>query len=355
MHHEDRNADNLLLRLFSYTPREKRRQDEDFCTECLAWILRNSSEFREEFLRPIIKTPTSTEWKISTQMHFAGEAESSRFDLVLEPNNKALPIVLIECKVDSQTDPYQIEKYRQHAKTNRDWADRSMKIALLTKESTKEVQKLANVDYRVYWTNIHQICRSIERNYHGTLSDHPIQWFAGILEEKGMNYKEIPTLPESLEAQRNCELLVEAMDEITSRALKSALLEDARRINVKRSITEKGIWRGCRLDMDSDFLKNVWAGFLLRKAEGGVELLRWVEFSINEAQASDLKLAKYIEDHGWREPRRNNRHLYWHSFVGVSSKTPCSESEDWLRSRVVELSQKILPEIQARSKAMASK
>src|SRR6202035_4147254 len=40
--------DNLLLRLFTYSPREGRSALEDFCTEALAWCLRTSPLVSQE-------------------------------------------------------------------------------------------------------------------------------------------------------------------------------------------------------------------------------------------------------------------------------------------------------------------
>ncbi len=96
MKSQDRNADNLLIRLFTYTPRVGRDPLEDYCTEALAWCLRTGEDFRREFLSLIFDSPPAFDIntvEIHTQQSFKfqdaeaqeeeEEAIGGRFDLVI--------------------------------------------------------------------------------------------------------------------------------------------------------------------------------------------------------------------------------------------------------------------------------
>src|SRR5687767_4636564 len=124
------NSNNLLCRLFSYTPRtEQRTPLEDFCTEALAWCLIESREFREDFLKlmDICIQPTQL-LDIHTQYSFAGEEDDEdaeevntgrgRFDLVIHSAIDNAFVIVIEVKVGWDPKASQIRKYREELTRN---------------------------------------------------------------------------------------------------------------------------------------------------------------------------------------------------------------------------------------------
>src|SRR5438477_130057 len=69
----DPRADNLISRLFSYSPRPNRQSLEDYCTEALAWCLRTCPElFPEIFAETELKSLTrpSDTVDVHTQLPF---------------------------------------------------------------------------------------------------------------------------------------------------------------------------------------------------------------------------------------------------------------------------------------------
>src|SRR5258706_16190728 len=81
MRSDDSRADNLFLRLFSYTPREGRTPLEDFCTEGLAWCLRRSPQFRERFFNLLdFRIQPEDLFEIDTQLSFRPVEEEEEED-----------------------------------------------------------------------------------------------------------------------------------------------------------------------------------------------------------------------------------------------------------------------------------
>src|SRR5206468_1811672 len=132
MRSTDQNADNLFLRLFSYTPREGRLALEDFCTEALAWCLRNSAEFsknvfkltglallQELDLAHPIEIDTQNSFKAdgldeSADRDAAEDAAHSegRFDMIIRSADSQF-VVVCETKLWSTPDKEQLELYRR--------------------------------------------------------------------------------------------------------------------------------------------------------------------------------------------------------------------------------------------------
>jgi len=100
-----------LLRLYrkngaSATP------EEDFCTECLAGILRSDSNLLKDFIQDILKIDSDSRFKVTTQRTFytKEEGEQGRLDLVLESQEE---LCFVEIKVRSGEGPDQLKKYSQ--------------------------------------------------------------------------------------------------------------------------------------------------------------------------------------------------------------------------------------------------
>src|SRR2546422_8918916 len=99
MRDDDPQADNLLARLFSYTPREGRDPLEDFCTETLAWCLRVCRKFRSRFfgLFPRLKGVKDYSGDVEVDTQFALHGE--RFDLVVRSAPGFSFVIVLESKI----------------------------------------------------------------------------------------------------------------------------------------------------------------------------------------------------------------------------------------------------------------
>jgi len=108
----DERADNLLSRLFSYSPRPGRQPLEDYCTEALAWCLRSSQDLLANFLRLARLERLSTRIDraaVHTQMGFKTTNEESddnetggRFDHVIEFGLPEPFVLVVETKVGNR-------------------------------------------------------------------------------------------------------------------------------------------------------------------------------------------------------------------------------------------------------------
>src|SRR5437870_4506094 len=114
-------ADNLFLRLSSYSQRRGRDPLEDFCSEALVWCLRRSVTFRQRFfdLSQLHFLRRNTDLMIHSQQRYEeedGEATvkgkdiRGRFDIVFEATDSAF-FVALESKVGSGFGKNQISKY----------------------------------------------------------------------------------------------------------------------------------------------------------------------------------------------------------------------------------------------------
>jgi hypothetical protein len=112
MHGRSIHAENLLVRLFSYSPREGRSALEDYCTECLAWCLRHSIEFRQNFVSQFAgKLNWVRGFGDAIDVHTQQSNPIGRFDLVIE-SVAADRRLVIECKVDCEVTESQLKNYR---------------------------------------------------------------------------------------------------------------------------------------------------------------------------------------------------------------------------------------------------
>src|ERR1043166_8276442 len=130
MRSRDERADNLISRLFSYSPRANRQPLEDYCTEALAWCLRRCPEFLDQLLREAVGDERlkrlrarSAVFDIHTQLPFASIIEeeeetdigdydtANRFDLVIEAGLSSPIVIVVESKIASGFGHTQLEKY----------------------------------------------------------------------------------------------------------------------------------------------------------------------------------------------------------------------------------------------------
>src|SRR6266478_74883 len=115
-------ADNIFVRLWSYSQRKDRDPLEDFCTEALVWCLRQSVTFRKRFfhLSKLNFLRRNIDVNIHSQQSYKEDGDRAaarrrhlrgRFDVGFEAKDSSF-FVALESKVGSPFAPYQVDNYR---------------------------------------------------------------------------------------------------------------------------------------------------------------------------------------------------------------------------------------------------
>lgn len=82
---------------------------EDFCTECLAGILRSEDEILYDFIRQVLQIKSDSIFKVSTQRtYYTKDGKQGRVDLVLESKSE---LCFVEIKVISGEQEGQLDMY----------------------------------------------------------------------------------------------------------------------------------------------------------------------------------------------------------------------------------------------------
>ena len=205
---EDPRADNLLSRLFSYTPRDGRTPLEDYCTEALAWCLRQSPALAQGFLA-LTGIPTLGAYRgqvtAATQESFkasddedeeeGSQSPGGRFDLVICPADSNDFVLVVESKVFSGFRLSQLEKYQRQLDNGRRFEDVARDrrfLVALTDHAAR--QPLDQAGGRLRWS---KVCQLLERFVELETADPKAQakasladvckQFAAFLKEKGMS------------------------------------------------------------------------------------------------------------------------------------------------------------------------
>lgn len=115
----------LLLRLGSYTPRERRNAREDFCTEVLGFLLEFDPGSRTAFQTLFGLPQEHRRFRVFTQVAYdlgpghRDDERRGRFDLVFAESegNPLLQDIrfILENKVDDPAADEQLDRYRQAA------------------------------------------------------------------------------------------------------------------------------------------------------------------------------------------------------------------------------------------------
>jgi hypothetical protein len=210
----DERADNLIARLFAYSPRTGERLElENYCTEALAWCLIVSEPFAATFLATVRKSLASTRQRqacvlkaplqVSTQISFKGEdilqdeedvqaRHSGRFDLILASGKRGDSLIVIETKV--KFDPElekQVAAYRA-ALTNptvRAVFGNFSKVYVVT--LTPSTRHETSADAHLSWGQIHQII-----NGHSDVRE--FRAFADFLKVNHLSFMNIPPITASV-------------------------------------------------------------------------------------------------------------------------------------------------------------
>jgi hypothetical protein len=168
MRHDDPRADNLLSRLFSYSPRPGREPLEDYCTEALAWCLINSETFQKRFLNELAKRlghkaiiDCSTRPDVETQYSFKLEGDGNdvlnktsegqqnrggRLDMVILPNPRSF-VIAFESKVTAGFGESQLEKYDRELQKGRPFGRIPYWLVTITNDRCKPSKAKGHVTW----------------------------------------------------------------------------------------------------------------------------------------------------------------------------------------------------------------
>lgn len=198
-HH--RNADNLLLRLFSYTPREGRTALEDFCTEALAWCLRNSSKVRKSILNltkldglqdcgdhVLVHTQHSFETEEPPENDAPHGPELGRFDMMIQSENPTF-LLVCETKLCSTPEPRQLQLYRRELDNDARFGFYPRTKRFLV-SLTASAKKPDGVDAHLAWGHIQAelagVARSDVAEANEAFAQAVCLQFSEFLKEKGL-------------------------------------------------------------------------------------------------------------------------------------------------------------------------
>jgi hypothetical protein len=201
-------ADNLFVRLSSYSPRKERDPLEDFCSEALVWCLRQSLTFRKEFfkLSELNFLKPNSGLTIHSQQSYEEESDGTverkrqpggRFDIAFEGKDSSF-FVALESKIGAAFGPNQIEKYLRRLESLKKLHP-VMQCALLTLTNVREgpVETDQNVKH-IFWGDVHNKLEIAARTKRGASADESamlfkvLQQFAEFLKLKGLAYMNIP-------------------------------------------------------------------------------------------------------------------------------------------------------------------
>jgi hypothetical protein len=294
---DDQQADNIFSRLISYTPRtaetgHKRTPLEDFCTEALAWCLRNSEPFRQDFLAMIdakaagappslgnggapVEVQTQLSFNVLEEENSENEELSAgkrRFDLVIRSSRSEEFAIVVENKFRWVFTEQQISVYHHELHTGRQFAGFRTKRLVLLSRSGRKVKEHPDV-IPLKWSDVQkklgQASGSDPAQKMGRpFSSHPLSvcaQFADFLASKGLVSMTIPRTND--ESIRNCvegmklrtsleTILVEARNEYAKHKLSR---------NISFDCDDNGeSWLGL-YNKDTDFL---YIGFKLTARNG---------------------------------------------------------------------------------------
>ncbi len=221
-------VDNLLTRLFSYCPRSDREPLEDFCTETLAWCLRNSCEFRREVFRDFPELKRDDKLKIVTQQSYrmdradveefetlAPEMLRGRFDMLVK-SEAARIVVGFESKVWARFGKNQMLKYRRRLEQLRK-SLRLRRCYLISITASGQKPEDVAVDAHFRWSTVQVALMRAAQAYRrrNSFVGGVCRQFATFLEEKGLAPMKIPNpTPKMLDDYLNAMKFRQTMEKV---------------------------------------------------------------------------------------------------------------------------------------------
>jgi hypothetical protein len=180
MRNGEESDDNLFARLTSLTAEAESNRIENFCTECLAWSLRSSPNFRASFLG-LLGVSAGRHFDIKTQETLEDHPTYVKLDVVLEPSSKSYEVLVVEVKVWDKLGAAQISRYRRVADRNYQVKRGFGGVRLVS--LTPFGEKVEGTDLNVSWSQIAELLRSIpdKERFHPMLVQ-----FADFLQCRGL-------------------------------------------------------------------------------------------------------------------------------------------------------------------------
>jgi len=307
MRSDDERADNLFSRLFSYSPRLEREPIEDFCTEALAWCLRNSTDLPTKFLgltnvkalTERIIPPASVRPQIDTQLRFRTTDEekddenetAGRFDLVIQ-SGLPLPFVLVvEAKVGSPFGTNQLERYRRELDSSDAFegipqdARHLVTLTILRQDRSRLKDGRPLPDGSITWAKVHRAISQSSGNEDALVSGI-LKQFAFFLKEKGLSMLELKkTDADLLNQWPKVKEFDEQLQQIVERLRNEKDIKPLVRKKVESEAEWIGVYGKNTICDESDF----FAGFGILKMEGGSELFMQVEIIVPGDQRKLIK------------------------------------------------------------------
>jgi hypothetical protein len=289
MRNGEESEGNLFARLTSLTAEAESNRIENFCTECLAWSLRVSVDFRASFLG-LIDVPVNRDFEIRTQVTLEDRPTHVRLDLVLEPSAKSHEVVVVEVKVWDKLSETQISRYRgaanRHYTVERGY--RGVRLVSLTPFG----ENVEGTDAGIQWSEVAKLLGRVpEHERFGAMMSQ----FADFLQRRGLSIMKLEKFPTQFLAHVNEVAAVQ-------QGLKEILW------SFKNVPSLKGTF-GTKIDdisFDAD-VKNErsWIGIYSPKREtsfyAGFGFIKrtavlWVEFTLaGDHRSKPLKLPKSLQ------------------------------------------------------------
>jgi PD-(D/E)XK nuclease superfamily len=287
----DQNADNLFLRLFSYTPREGREALEDFCTEALAWCLRNSPTFRKGVFN-LTYLPALRDYdfavEIDTQHSFkvenmeesgdgkaqhASKQSLGRFDMIIRSTSYDF-VVVIETKLWTTPGQEQLKLYRRDLANEPKFQCFRQRL-LLSLSALAEKPTL--VDAHLNWSAIQRELTktaaaqndAVAVSTETAFTQKACQQFAEFLKEKGIAMSIDKTNPEALASFIKCQLLREQLESVLRSVASSSSLSALRGKRPKYAYEQEAGWL-CLMPRQPEVL--CYVGFVFRQSDKGIQL-----------------------------------------------------------------------------------
>jgi hypothetical protein len=309
------HADNLLLRLFTYSPRKDREPLEDYCSEALAWCLDNSPEFRQRIFA-LTKLEALNNFEKRVQIHTqqsykeddvdderaSQQRIGGRFDITIEAEDYSF-YVAIESKIGSSFGKGQVEKYQKRLlKVMQQGGYTACKLITLTPTRNPPV---ANVEHLV-WGDVQMTLSETVQSENSSKGEQPsfentvLSQFAAFLKEKGLAHMSIPkTTPDLLARFIDGMELRESMETIL-KSLKNAkhlaTLLDRKKVKYEIDPKSKVTYLGC-YGRRNPFL---YLGFELDYSHSTPRLRLYIQMTL-KGDKRKLSLPKELKKHS-RKP-----------------------------------------------------
>jgi hypothetical protein len=312
MRSDDYRADNLLLRLFSYTPRAERTPLEDFCTESLAWCVRNCASFRREFFKSLnLKVKAAGRFAISTQHSYDyedeaedGDCDAGRLDLLIQLDDDEV-LAVIEVKAWSSFNAEQLGRYRKQV--DRCHGDLKFKRRPILITLTGRSEKPEGTDRHLMWSTVYKFLarQTLKKELLSDYGRTVCKEFAEFLKEKGLGPMNVPKIATKHLDSWLMGMRFRASLENVLNGVKNSdeeLVRVLRHKRVKYEENEGVIWIGIYGNQQKFF----WVGFGLEQ-EPGVKRTRvfmLVQTALPGDRRKDFPRATYAKGKTWIEKQQ---------------------------------------------------